>query len=185
MKKLMNLGVLVALAVVAMTSCTNNKQEEKIAALEERIKELEGEGSNKVAQQQTPTSLAANVNAAEAAPDGPLGVFKFEEEEFDFGTIEAGKIIEHTFKFTNTGEAPLIIQSATASCGCTVPKKPVDPIPVGGTGEIGVRYDSKNKNGVQSPVITIRANTDPNVTRIKLKGTVNPKKDLPDGPVRN
>ena len=41
MKKLMNLGVLVALAVVAMTSCTNNKQEEKIAALEERIKELE------------------------------------------------------------------------------------------------------------------------------------------------
>ena len=183
MKKLMNLGVLVTFAVAAMTSCTNSKQEEKIAALEDRIKELEGQGGTNARQAQNPTTLAANVEA-ETTPEGPLGVFDFEAEEYDFGTIEAGKIIEHTFKFTNVGEAPLIIQSATASCGCTVPKKPTDPIPVGGTGEIGVRFDSKNKNGVQSPVITIRANTNPNVTRIKLKGTVNPKQELPDGPVR-
>lgn len=183
MKKLMNLGVLVTFAVAAMTSCTNSKQEEKIAALEERIKELEGEGGNNAQQKPNPTSLAANV-AAEATPDGPLGVFEFEAEEYDFGTIEAGTVVEHTFKFTNVGEAPLVIQSATASCGCTVPKKPVDPIPVGGVGEIGVRFDSKNKKGVQSPVITIRANTNPNVTRVKLKGTVNPKEELPDGPVR-
>ncbi|MDN5216043.1 DUF1573 domain-containing protein [Fulvivirgaceae bacterium BMA12] len=183
MKKLINLGVLLTFVVVAMTSCTNSKQEEKIAALEERIKELEGDGKSKAQPKQNPTSLAANVDA-ESTPEGPLGAFKFEQEEFDFGAIEAGTVIEHTFKFTNVGEAPLIIQSATASCGCTVPKKPSDPIPVGGTGEIGVRYDSKNKSGVQSPVITIRANTDPNVTRIKLKGSVNPKKELPDGPVR-
>ncbi|MCG8322183.1 MAG: DUF1573 domain-containing protein [Cytophagales bacterium] len=182
MKKLMNIGVLVTFAVAAMTSCTNSKQEEKIAALEERIKELENGGSS-AQQNQSPTTLAANVDT-ETTPDGPLGAFDFEEEEHDFGTIEAGKIIEHTFKFTNTGEAPLVIQSATASCGCTVPKKPTDPIPVGGVGEIGVRFDSKNKSGVQSPVITIRANTNPNVTRIKLKGTVNPKQELPDGPVR-
>lgn len=183
MKKLMNLGVLVTFAVAAMTSCTNNKQDEKIAALEERIKELEGGGDSNAQQKQSPTSLAANVDT-EATPEGPLGVIKFDEEEYDFGTVEAGTIVEHTFKFTNTGEAPLIIQSATASCGCTVPKKPTDPIPVGGVGEIGVRFDSKNKNGVQSPVITIRANTNPNVTRVKLKGTVNPKAALPDGPVR-
>lgn len=183
MKKLMNLGVFVIFAAVAMTSCTNSKQEEKIAALEERIKELEGNGGSKAQPSQSPTSLAANVDA-EAAPQGPLGAIDFTEEEYDFGTVEAGAIVEHTFKFTNVGEAPLIIQSATASCGCTVPKKPTDPIPVGGTGEIGVRFDSKNKSGVQSPVITIRANTNPNVTRIKLKGTVNPKQELSDGPVR-
>lgn len=180
MRKLVNLGVLFALAMMAMTSCTNNNQDEKIAALEKRIKELEGTGE---ATKQQPTSLAANVEST-AEPTGPLPKFEFVEEEFDFGTIEAGTVIEHTFKFKNVGDAPLVIQSATASCGCTVPKKPTDPIPVGEYGVIGVKYNSTNKNGVQSPIITIRANTNPNVKKIKLKGTVNPVADASNGPLR-
>ncbi len=173
MKNLKKVGALLIFAVSAITACTSGSQDsqdnEKIAALEERIKELEASGTTPTA---TPTSAATN-EAAETPPDGPVPSFDFTEEEYDFGTISAGEIVEHTFKFTNTGEAPLIIQSATASCGCTVPTKPTEPIAVGATGEIGVRFDSKNKSGAQSPVITIRANTYPAVTRVRLKGTVN------------
>ncbi len=179
MKKLVNLGVLLTLAIMTITSCTND-QSERIAALEKKIEELE---SADTSTKQKPTSLAANVES-NTKPEGPLPAFEFESEEFDFGTIEAGTIIEHTFRFKNTGEAPLIIQSATASCGCTVPKKPSEPIPVGEYGEIGVKYNSTNKNGVQSPIITIRANTYPNVKKVKLKGTVNPKADASQGPLR-
>ncbi len=181
MKKLVNLGVFVALAMLAMTSCTND-QSERIAALEKKIEELESADTEAVTKQK-PTSLAANVES-NTRPEGPLPAFEFESEEFDFGTIDAGTIIEHTFRFKNVGEAPLVIQSATASCGCTVPKKPSEPIPVGEYGEIGVKYNSTNKNGVQSPIITIRANTFPNVKKVKLKGTVNPKADASQGPLR-
>ena len=159
MKNLIRLSVFLMMLVLVATACTNGDQSDKIAALEKRIKELEGQKPATA----TPTSTAANVE--EEKPEGPLPVIQFEEEEYDFGTITAGTVVEHTFKFTNTGEAPLIIQSATASCGCTVPTKPTDPIAVGETGEIGVRYDSKNKQpGIQSPIVTIRANTYPNVT---------------------
>ncbi|MDN5200711.1 DUF1573 domain-containing protein [Fulvivirgaceae bacterium BMA10] len=182
MKRIISQIAGLAMVMAVMMACSNAQTEERLAALEERVAKLEGNSSTASNNKPEISSLAANVSTEEV--EGPVPVFKFEKEEFDFGTVKAGEIVNHTFKFTNVGEAPLIIQSATASCGCTVPQKPDKPIGVGETGEIVVQFDSKNKSGAQSPTVTVTANTNPKVTRLKLKGTVTAAAKLPDGPVR-
>ena len=89
--------------------------------------------------------------------------------------LRDGDIVSHTFRFTNSGEAPLIISKATAACGCTVPQWPKQPIPVGGSGEIQVQFDSSNKPGMQNKVVTITANTESKVKKLLIRAQVNPR----------
>jgi len=96
----------------------------------------------------------------------------FEKSEVDFGTITAGEVKTHLFKFKNTGDADLIIEFASGSCGCTVPAWPEDTIKPGETGEILVEYDSKDKEGDELTEVNIIANTDPIVTVIKMTAKV-------------
>lgn len=119
------------------------------------------------------TTPPATKPAEPAAPTGPTTVVTFNEIEFDYGTIDQGEKVQHTYKFKNTGTEPLIISNAKGSCGCTVPSWPKEPIPVGGTGEIDVVFDSKGKKGKQSKRVTITANTDPVQTFLTIKGEVN------------
>jgi len=56
-----------------------------------------------------------------------------------------GEKVVHVYKFKNSGKEPLVISNAKGSCGCTVPEWPREPIPVGGSGEIRVQFDSKVK----------------------------------------
>lgn len=104
--------------------------------------------------------------------DEALPVITFEDTEHDFGTIKEGDVVEHVFKFKNTGEAPLVIQNATAPCGCTVPTWTKEPIPPGGTGEIVVQFNSKGKVGQQTKQVTITANTKPEVSQVTIKAFV-------------
>ena len=108
-------------------------------------------------------------------PAGAFPKFTFEQEEHNFGQIRDGDIVSHTFRFTNTGEAPLIISKATAACGCTVPQWPKQPIPAGGSGEIQVQFDSSNKPGMQNKVVTITANTESKVKKLLIRAQVNPR----------
>ena len=101
-----------------------------------------------------------------------LPALKFEAMEFNFGEIESGDVVEHTFRFTNTGEGPLLITNAAASCGCTVPVWPKEPIEPNGSGEIQVRFDSKGKSGQQNKTVTVTANTQPSQTKLSLIGNV-------------
>ncbi len=58
--------------------------------------------------------------------------FKFAEETHDFGKIPQGKPVSYTFKYTNTGDEPLIITNVEPTCGCTVPStEPKTGVPVG------------------------------------------------------
>ncbi|BDD05439.1 DUF1573 domain-containing protein [Aureibacter tunicatorum] len=125
-----------------------------------------------------------SVVSAEAVDPENAPRFNFEEDIYDFGTVDAGDIVEHVFKFTNTGKEPLIIQNASASCGCTVPEYSKEPIAPGADGKITVKFNSKNRRGVQSKTVTITANTVPKVTKLKIKGEVNAGPDLANGPVR-
>ncbi len=86
---------------------------------------------------------------------------------FDFGTIEAGKKVEHVFKFKNTGDSDLIIRRTKASCGCTAiaPSKKV--IAPGEEGEIKAIFDSKGRSGPQSKQITVTLN-DPEAPTVNL-----------------
>ncbi|QOD61676.1 DUF1573 domain-containing protein [Polaribacter haliotis] len=97
--------------------------------------------------------------------------FKFEKETIDYGKIAKGSNGERTFVFTNIGDAPLIIKNIQSSCGCTVPKKPEQPIMPGEKGEIKVSYDTKRPGGF-SKQITIFSNAKKPTKHVKIKGFV-------------
>ena len=124
----------------------------------------------------TPTP-AANKDAAGAAavPTGPTTVMEFDATDFDFGMVDEGEKVSHTYNFKNTGSEPLILSNAKGSCGCTVPKWPKEPIAPGEAGVITVEFNSKNKKGKRNQKVTITSNTDPAQTFIYLKGEVKPK----------
>ena len=97
--------------------------------------------------------------------------FKFEKETIDYGKISKGSNGERIFVFTNIGTQPLIIKNVQSSCGCTVPKKPENPIMPGEKGEIKVSYDTKRVGGF-SKAITIFSNAKNTRKVIKIKGIV-------------
>jgi len=100
---------------------------------------------------------------------------EFDNIRHQYGEVEEGAIVTHTFKFKNTGKAPLIISHAKSTCGCTVPEWPKAPIPVGETGEIFVKFDTKKKEAYQTKPIFIQANTHPSETTLYLMGKVRKK----------
>ncbi len=95
----------------------------------------------------------------------------FKTETVDYGEIEKGSDGVRVFEFTNTGNAPLIISKVSSSCGCTIPKKPEDPIMPGKTGEIQVKYDTKRVGHIRK-AITVISNADTPTKVLKIKGTV-------------
>jgi Protein of unknown function (DUF1573) len=97
---------------------------------------------------------------------------KFAEMNHSFGQINQDSKNTKIFTFTNTGTEPLIIENATGSCGCTVPKFPKEPIKPGGTGEIEVVYSPGKQQGAQNKTVTITANTDPIATVLNISADV-------------
>lgn len=159
-----NRSVLGAIALLFIASaCGNADMEKRIANLERRVNMLENGGV--VRNNPTPAGTVESPVATGAK-------FQWESILHNFGTIKQGEVVNHTFKFTNTGTEPLQIASTSASCGCTVPRHTKEAIPPGGTGEIVVRFDSKGKSGQQNPVITVVANTSPRQVRLSLRGVV-------------
>lgn len=164
--------------VVVMMSCRDRALEKRVAELESQLAQ---KASSQSAVQSVPTETPAA--AAEAKPDGPLPVLNFETTDHDFGTITEGQKVSYTYKIKNTGEAPLIIQSAQPSCGCTVPTFSKDPIPAGGTGFVTAEFDSSGKPGINNKTITVTANTWPKVTTLRFKAMVTPQSQA-QGPVK-
>ncbi len=97
---------------------------------------------------------------------------EFKSETIDYGEIEKGSDGVRVFEFTNTGNAPLVISSVKSSCGCTIPKKPEEPIMPGKTGKIEVKYDT-NRVGPIRKAITVTSNADTPTKVLKIKGNVN------------
>jgi len=127
-------------------------------------------------------NVAVAAERDEAAKQVP--VMSFEKAEHDFGTIEQGTPQETVFKFTNTGNGPLIITDAKSSCGCTVPEYPKNtPIAPGDTGEMLVKFNGSGQNQV-TKTITVSANTSKGSEILRIKAFVNPKGAAPLGPTK-
>ncbi len=119
-----------------------------------------------------PTTFDPMANTTEAVDNTPKTLVTFGSYEHDFGNIKQDSQNKHKFSFTNTGSEPLLIESATGSCGCTVPNYPKEPIPPGGTGEIDVEYKPGKQENAQTKTVTIVANTEPKETVLRLKAFV-------------
>jgi hypothetical protein len=96
-----------------------------------------------------------------------------DSSSYDFGTVQEGEVVEHSFRFRNDGEYPLILSNITSSCGCTTPEWPKEPIASNATSNIKVRFDTRNKPGPQVKTITVYANTEPAFSELRLRGIVN------------
>ena len=83
----------------------------------------------------------------------------FEKEIHDFGTFEQHGDGNYEFKFTNTGDAPLIISNSKGSCGCTVPVWPKEPIAPGASNVIKVKYDTKRIGAFNKSLTKSNAST--------------------------
>lgn len=97
--------------------------------------------------------------------------FTWTMKEFDFGQIKMGVPVNHEFKFTNSGDAPLLITSVQASCGCTVTSYSKDPIEAGGEGFVKATYNAASV-GQFTKTVTVTANTDVSVIQLTIKGEV-------------
>jgi hypothetical protein len=122
-----------------------------------------------MAQATEPVKVEDNPNAPEIS---------FENLVHDYGTVSFGGDGVCTFKFTNTGKEPLILQQPQSSCGCTVPTWPKEPVLPGASDEIQVTYNTK-KVGPINKTITVRSNAKTNTVVLKIIGKVEPDPTQP------
>ena len=94
------------------------------------------------------------------------------DSAYNFGTITEGAKVEYNFRFKNTGNKPLVINNAHASCGCTIPEKPEKPVMPGETSFIKVEFNSTGKSGHQEKSIFVSSNVRPAFPDLVLSGEV-------------
>ncbi len=116
-------------------------------------------------------TFTMNAQETEKPKDSNAPAFEFVTEVIDYGKIELNADGVRTFKFKNIGKSPLVITNIKSSCGCTVPKKPTEPIMPGESGEIEVKY-ATNRPGGFSKTITVSSNADEPVKTLQIKGIV-------------
>ena len=166
--------IFLSLTLVALIySCDNSssghisKKEGKITSsaaagsvtdeeLEKQLKELEKEEQERLKK--------------EAASKTTL---KFDRVYHDFGNVGPNSDNVTEFKVTNTGKLPLIIEDVAASCGCTTPKRPENPILPGQSDVIEVKFSPKP--GQQNEIIktvTVTSNTVNKIDMLEIRAFV-------------
>lgn len=131
------------------------------------------------------TATTANLSLAQSGTDKPAAKpatesgIKFETETHDFGTVKEGVQATYEFKFTNTGKDPLVLSNVSASCGCTTPTWPREPIMKNKTGVIKAVYNSQGRPGPFTKSITVVSNAGTKV--LTIKGTVEKAPAATDG----
>jgi hypothetical protein len=95
-------------------------------------------------------------------------VMTFRSPDHDFGRVGAGEKVGCIFSYTNTGDADLVITSASASCGCTVPKFDRKPVPPGESGTIEVVFDTSGREGMQTKTVVVQSNAENNLVILRI-----------------
>ena len=113
-------------------------------------------------------------SVAKPAKKQKVAEITFESLDYDYGNIYKGDNGVCQFTFKNTGKAPLQITNCRASCGCTVPSWPKEPIAPGKKGVIQVKYDT-NRLGNFNKSITVTSNAVNNSVVLHIKGYISEK----------
>lgn len=147
MKRLIVLSAL----VVLLASCGNN--DKKVA-----------------------TTDATTTSTGAAADTENLTTVQWLDSVQNFGKVVDGEKVIITFHFKNTGTKPLIISNVQASCGCTIPSKPEEPIAPGAEGKITAEFNSEGRVGKATKNLTVQANIKEGIANLMFEGDVLPKK---------
>jgi len=122
-------------------------------------------------------SLAAIVATAAvfaqepAATTKPTDLVTFKETVHDFGKIKLGVPVTYDFAFKNISRQPVVIESATASCGCTTPAKPEKPIAKGKSDVIKAGFNAATPNTFEKTIfVKVAGAAQP--LELKIKGEV-------------
>ena len=118
-------------------------------------------------EQMNPTTKPA---AAASNPNAPI--LTVAETSYDFGTVVEGPQITHDFKIKNEGKEPLILSNVHASCGCTIPTWPKEPILPGKESVISATYNTSGRPGHFTKSITIESNSGGGNKVINITGEV-------------
>lgn len=145
MKRLIH-TLAIAVTVLLMASCGNNTEN-------------------------IPTDIVNNPKSAEKLGKSYAEI-SFETTEHDFGRLLQGEMVSYSFKFKNTGNAPLVISAVNKSCGCTASEYTKQPIAPGDGGQIKITYESTGHEGIQSKTVTVVTNTNPAATALRIKAEV-------------
>jgi hypothetical protein len=103
----------------------------------------------------------------------------FEKTTHDFGLIKYDGDGTCEFTFKNIGKEPLLLTRVQATCGCTTPTWPKEPIKPGDKGTIVVKYNTKIPNSFTKS-IRVYSNAKTSVVTLTIKGTVENKQPNPD-----
>lgn len=151
MKKLL-IPIILSLSVVFILSC--NKESASVKVKKENLE----------------TAKKRDIEISKGAAE-----IKFDITEYDFGTVNEGEIVEAKYTVTNAGKTDLIISNVQASCGCTVPVWPKEPIKPGDSAEVLANFNTAGKPNRQAKTLTLFTNTARGREILKLKGSVTPK----------
>ena len=121
------------------------------------------------------TACGNSETPANAAPvtEKQLTSIQFIDSAKNYGNITEGQKLAVSFRFKNTGNKPLIIESVRPSCGCTVADYPKEPLAPGAEGEITGEFDSHDRQGLQHKELTVTANTSPAQYNVYFEVNVN------------
>lgn len=114
---------------------------------------------NKNTPEPTPKAKIVVDDITAGSASQPITSVSFKDSILHMGKLNEGEMLNVEFEFTNTGSEMLIIKNVTASCGCTIPEKPEEPVAPGNTGKIKATFDSRGRAGMNQKVITVVANT--------------------------
>ncbi len=109
-----------------------------------------------------------------AADNG--AVMTFDNVSHDFGTIKAsGGVVTATYRFTNTGNTPLVIKKVTnGGCGCTTPSYPKHPIAPGKGGDITIKFNPEGRRGEFNREVKVSSNASGKRQALRFSGVIIP-----------
>ena len=164
----MKKGLVYLFSATLLVSCAGEEENTTI--------EVNTDGESSVVGTVTPEEGTVNTNPNSSSEDvtGDETTIEYFEMKHAFGNVFYPSDNKYTFKFKNTGDKPLVIEKAIASCGCTVPNKPEEPIMPGEIGELDVIFRPKSGQVGQTVTkkITVTANTNPAETYLEISAKV-------------
>lgn len=119
-------------------------------------------------------SCTQNTSQSEEQKDVSNGNprISFEKTSHDFKKIISGEKVAYAFRFTNTGNSPLVITGIRSGCGCTVGDYPKDPVRPGEGGRISVVFNSAGRRGFQSESVRVLNNSEESIVTLRIQAEV-------------